>query len=167
MTRVRKLWEDAEHRLLVVQRELLLAKVAESTLKADLGFMEGQLSQTMRENETLTQAVHDARALQRETEDALEHAQAAERHERLTQAEMQLQLGQSSGTAKLLTQETRIIDEELAETTREAEELLKALHASALQPTGGPVQGGTLVTVDGSFLLLPWSQHAARCVEQT
>lgn len=117
------LWEDAEHRLLVVQSELQVAKATQRAVTADLSFMEGQLAQSERETDAMKRAMDDARALQLDTEAALERARESERSEKLLCAEAQLQLGQALVTAKILTRDVQLGEQELAETTQDLREL--------------------------------------------
>jgi hypothetical protein len=120
---VQTLWEDAEHRLLVVQSELQVAKATQRAVTADLSFMEGQLAQSERETDAMKRAMDDARALQLDTEAALERARESERSEKLLCAEAQLQLGQALVTAKILTRDVQLGEQELAETTQDLREL--------------------------------------------
>eukprot|EP00966_Prymnesium_polylepis_P152306 3517835-Prymnesium_polylepis.1 len=126
MRRIKTLWEDAEHRLLIVQSELLMSKVSQRTLQADVSFMEAQAEQAARENAALREQLLHEEQRQMDTQDALEKALASERQERLVAVELQLQLGQALATGRALTTEVGTIEAELQETEREAEELLRS-----------------------------------------
>ena len=108
MRRVKRLWQESEHRLLTLQSELRTSQVTQRAVGADLALAEEQLaSQAQRIDELVRGSALDLQA-QRERADALDAAREATRLARLESAELQLQLASASATVLALTSEVEL-----------------------------------------------------------
>jgi hypothetical protein len=107
MRRVKRLWHESEHRLLLLQSELRTAQVTQKAVVADLGHMEtANAAQAQRIDELVRGAALDHQA-QRERVDALETAREAARMAKAEAAELSLQMVAGTAAIAALREEAR------------------------------------------------------------
>ena len=89
---VKRLWQESEHRLLVLQSELRTAQVTQRTMAADLKHAELDLQSQSERIRELEHAARLSSSMLRERSDALDAAREAEHAQRATVGQLQLQL---------------------------------------------------------------------------
>lgn len=133
MRRVKRLWQESEHRLLVLQSELRTAQVTQRTMAADLKHAELDLQSQSERIRELEHAARLSSSMLRERSDALDAAREAEHAQRATVGQLQLQLVATAVSSEALTSEVQLLERSAAEAVEETSTLLSKLHASALE----------------------------------
>ena len=131
MRRVKRLWQEAEHRLLLLQSEVRSAQVTQRALGADLAHVEEVCAaQAQRIEELVRSAAVDHQA-QRERAHALEASRDAARRAKLDVGETQLQMVAMGASVRALTSEVELLEGGAVAAEAEHRQLLQRLHAGA------------------------------------
>ena len=133
LRRIKRLWQESEHRLLLLQNELLTSQVTVRVMRTDLANVEAVSgAQQTRINELVQRSDMDMQQ-QRERATELEAAHEAVRQQRQLVSELQLQLVATTVSSEALAHEVHLLEHGTDEASKEAAALLRKLHASATE----------------------------------
>ena len=133
MRRVKRLWHDSEHRLLLLQSELRTAKVTQDAVAADLRHLEELSAQQAERIDELVRGAALEHTVQRERALELEKARDAARKSRLESSELSLQMVAATATVSALRTEVGLLEDSLVTGEAETRRLLVTLHGSAVE----------------------------------
>ena len=131
LRRVKRLWQESEHRLLLLQNELRTAQVTQRTLAADLTQAEVLTTAQGSRIEELVSAASVQSGMMRERAEELEVANTAITHKTVLIGQLQLQLVATAVSAEALSSEVQLLERASADQQEDAAGLLEKLHASA------------------------------------
>lgn len=133
MRRVKRMWHESEHRLLLLQSELRTAQVTQKAVNADLHHLEEVAhTQKQRIDELVRMAALDHSA-QRERNEQLEKAREAARLSKIESNELSLQMVAASAMIVSLRTEVGLLEKGVVDGEAEGRALLQRLHASAVK----------------------------------
>lgn len=133
LRRVKRLWQESEHRLLLLQNELRTSQVTLRTLAADLTHAEALTAAQASRIDELVAAAEVNAALYRSRADELERTQLAITDKAAMVRQLQLQLVATAVSAEALSSEVHQLEVAAAEQLEETATLLTKMHASATE----------------------------------
>lgn len=133
LRRVKRLWQESEHRLLLLQNELRTSQVTLRTLAADLTHAEALTAAQASRIDELVAAAQVNAALYRSRADELERTQLAITDKAAMVRQLQLQLVATAVSAEALSSEVHQLEVAAAEQLEETATLLTKMHASATE----------------------------------